>query len=75
MKKTKESLTKKHNHYKKLHAALDTLCAEWIVTTGKFPSKNTILDLMKWSNERCNETNQTLRKKFEGDQDHQASLK
>jgi hypothetical protein len=35
-----------------LHENLDELIADWIWQTDALPSKNTVLDLMKWSHEQ-----------------------
>lgn len=43
---TKEEHIKKH---KELHKSFDELLADWISHTEGLPSKNTIMDLMKWS--------------------------
>ena len=34
------------------HKQLDMLMADWIMTTGKFPSKSTVLELMEWSHQQ-----------------------
>jgi hypothetical protein len=49
---------KKH---KELHAFLDELVADWMRHTNVRLSKNTVLELMKWSNEQC--SNPTEEKK------------
>jgi len=36
-----------------LHKRLDELIADWIGQTKCLPSKNTVLELMTWSNEQC----------------------
>lgn len=39
----------------KLHSALDELVADWILQTNSFPSKNTVLDLIRWSHKQTEE--------------------
>jgi len=34
----------------KLHGYLDELVADWITHTKSLPSKNTVFELMEWSN-------------------------
>jgi len=36
--------------HQELHIMLDELVGDWITQTNCLPSKNTVLDLMKWSN-------------------------
>lgn len=50
----KEKMTTEQHieRHKILHAALDELVADWIVQTGGFPSKNSVLSLMHWSNQQ-----------------------
>jgi len=36
-------------YHKMLHAALDTLLADYTTHTGRLPSKTTTLDLLEWS--------------------------
>jgi hypothetical protein len=35
--------------HKELHKALDKLCADFIVHTGKFPTETNLMEFMKWS--------------------------
>lgn len=39
--------------HRKLHNRLDELVADWIRHTQSFPSKSTVLELMQWSEEQC----------------------
>lgn len=50
----KEDLTKEEHidRHKYLHNALDELVADWIGKTGKFPSKNSIRELINWSHQQ-----------------------
>jgi hypothetical protein len=41
--------------HKRLHKALDELVADWITNTKCLPSKNMVLDLMKWSHTQLTE--------------------
>lgn len=36
----------------RLHKALDALAADFIMHTGKMPSKTTLMEFMTWSNEQ-----------------------
>jgi hypothetical protein len=54
-----EILHKKRHH--QLHEFLDELVADWMRHTNVRLSKNTVLELMKWSNEQC--SNPTEEKK------------
>lgn len=36
-------------HHVELHAALDELVGDWLIDTGKLPSKSSIAELMQWS--------------------------
>lgn len=38
--------------HKELHGSLDSLVADWITQTTCLPSKNTVIDLMKWSHQQ-----------------------
>ena len=39
-------------HHERLHTDLDELSADFIRHTNCLPSKTTLLELMKWSNEQ-----------------------
>ena len=43
---------KHKNIHKDLHRNLDILLADFITNTGKFPSKTTILEFLRWSNQQ-----------------------
>ena len=40
------------NIHKDLHENLDMLLADFITHTGKFPSKTTILEFLRWSSQQ-----------------------
>lgn len=42
--------TKRHAE---LHAVLDELVADWLLETGRLPSKSTVWDLIEWSNKQA----------------------
>lgn len=51
------------SRHKKLHEALDELISDWISSTQLYPSKTSIIELVKWSHSqtikpdhKCNET-------------------
>ncbi len=49
------------NRHKLLHKRLDELVGDMITHTNMFPSKTTVYELMKWSNEQTkNPSEKTL---------------
>jgi len=49
-----ETMTKEEHiqRHEKLHKYLDELVADWIDHTKSLPSKNTVFELLQWSNKQ-----------------------
>ena len=48
----KDAEKEHRKRHRELHRGLDELVADWVSQTGSLPSRNTVYELMQWSNEQ-----------------------